>query len=55
MRWRGGLQVGHQSKLRPLPKMGILVRAPRGLVPELSLDCLDRVASGRGLAALETA
>jgi hypothetical protein len=41
--------------LRNLPKVGVLVGAVLGLVPELSLDGLDGVAAGRGLAAFQTA
>ena len=50
MRWRGGLQTGDQSELRNLPKVGVLVGAVLGLVPELSLDGLDGVAARGSLA-----
>jgi len=50
MRWRGGLQTGDQSELRNLPKVGVLVGAVLGLVPELSLDGFDGVTARGGLA-----
>jgi hypothetical protein len=50
MRWRGGLEIGHQSEPGTLPEVGVLMRALGRLVPELHLNCLDGVTSGRGLA-----
>ena len=50
MRWRGGLEIGHQPKLGPLPEVCVLMRALGRLVPELRLNRLDGVTSGRGLA-----
>jgi len=50
MRWRGGLQIGHQSELRTLPEVRVLVGAVLGLVPELSLDGFDGVTARGGLA-----
>jgi hypothetical protein len=50
VRWRGGLEIGYQPELGPLPEVGVLMRALRGLVPELRLNRLDGVTSGCGLA-----
>ena len=50
VRRRGGLERLYQSELGPLPEMGLLMRALGRLVPELRLNRLDGVTSGRGLA-----
>ena len=50
MRWRGGLEIGHQSELGTLPEVGVLMCALGRCVPELRLNRLDGVTSGRGLA-----
>jgi hypothetical protein len=50
VRWRGGLEIGHQPELGPLPEVRVLMCALGRLVPELRLNRLDGVTSGRGLA-----